>query len=198
MILSLLGGDKITMTAYRFMGGLMTALLPLALVPVAGAQEPASQVRSVDLGGMTMEVPDAWKEAKTTSSMRRLQLAIPKAQGDPEDGELAVFVFPGGAGTVQANVERWRNQFKDETGQPPKGESKTVKGKNVEVTRVALSGTFTDPFAGKGAQANYGLLGAIVETAQGAYFIKLVGPAGTLKAAEADFDKMIASMQTKG
>ncbi len=186
------------MTAYRLIGGLMTALLPVALAPAAEAQDPAAQVRAVDLGGLTMEVPEAWKEAKTTSSMRRLQLTIPRAEGDQEDGELAVFVFPGGAGTVQANVERWRNQFKDESGQPPKGESKTVKGKNVEVTRVALAGTFTDPFAGKGAQANYGLLGAIVETAQGAYFIKLVGPAQTLKAVEADFDKMIATMQTKG
>lgn len=179
-------------------GGGLGACLVLVLGSGLGAQESKSQGRAVDLGGLTMQVPESWKETRSTSTMRRLQLAIPAAEGDKETGELAVFVFPGGAGTVQANVDRWRNQFKDASGAAPKGESRVVKGKNVEVTRVALAGTYTDPFAGKGAQANYRLLGAIVETPQVSYFIKLVGPAKTIGAAEAGFDQMIGSIQTGG
>lgn len=186
------------MKSLRLSGGLIAGALSLVFVVGANAQEAKSKVRSIDLGGLSLEAPEAWKETKASSAMRKLQLVIPRAEGDQQDGELAVFVFPGGAGTVRDNVERWRNQFRDASGQSPKGESKTVKGKNVDVTRVELAGTFTDPFGGTGAQPNYSLLGAIVETPQGAYFVKLIGPAKTLEAAEADFDKMVASMQTKG
>ena len=53
-----------------------------------------------------------------------------------------VFAFPGGAGTVEANVQRWRSQFKDADGNPPRIESKVVKGKNVDVTRVETAGHY--------------------------------------------------------
>jgi hypothetical protein len=176
---------------------LTSALLLLLLTPalLATAQDPATTVRAIDLGGLQLKAPVSWKEAKAASTMRKLQLVIPKAEG-ADDGELAVFVFPTGAGTIQANVDRWAAQFKDASGQPPKPESKVVKGHNVDVTRVKLAGTFTDPFAGKGAQPDYKLLGAIVETPAGAYFLKLIGPAKTVDAAEPAFDKLIASMKT--
>ena len=53
----------------------------------------------------------------------------------------SVYAFPGGAGSVEANL-RWQGQFKDADGEPPKIESKTVKGKNTEVTRVETAGHY--------------------------------------------------------
>ena len=53
--------------------------------------------------------------------------------------------LPGGAGTVEANLERWQKLFKDKDGNPPKIESKKVKGKNVEVTRAETPAIIIPP-----------------------------------------------------
>ena len=46
------------------------------------------------------------------------------------------------------------------------------------------------------AKPDYALLGAIVET-QPPHFFKLTGPAKTVAAAKADFDKMVQSFRAK-
>jgi hypothetical protein len=168
------------------LGGLATVLVAL------GAAQESPQ--TVDVGGVTFEVPASWKKVQPKSSMRRAQLEVPAVEGDTEPGELVVFVFPEGAGTVQDNVERWRNQFKDDSGKSPAVDSKTVKGKNVDVTRVSARGTFTDPFAGKGPQKGFRLLGGIVQTPKGGYYLKLIGPEKTINAAEKGFDALLASV----
>ena len=44
--------------------------------------------------------------------MRKASYEVPRAKGDSEDGELAVFYFgPGQGGGIDANVERWIKQF---------------------------------------------------------------------------------------
>src|SRR4029079_15721627 len=112
--------------------------------------------------------------------MRRAQLKVDPVEGDPEPAELVVFAFPGGAGTVEANVSRWQGQFKDKDGNLPKIESKTIKGKNVEVIRVETGGNFVAPeFPGSPKLMNKPdchLLGAIVQTPRTAYFFKMIGP----------------------
>ena len=87
----------------------------------------------------------------SASSMRRAELEIPAAEGDEKPGNLAVFVFPQGAGTVEANVQRWQQQFKGDDGQTPEVQSRKVQGKDVEVTRVEVAGTYVEPpFSGGG------------------------------------------------
>src|SRR3954447_13552055 len=106
-----------------------------------GADAPT---RTIEAEGLTFRAPEAWKSSKPTSTMRKAQLSVEPARGDKDKAELAVYKFPGGAGTVQANIDRWQSQFRDKDGKAPKVESKTVKGKNVDVTRVEVAGTYTD------------------------------------------------------
>lgn len=169
-------------------GGLIVTLAAL------GAEGPT---QTIDVGGLTFEAPSAWKKVQPKSSMRRAQLLAGPAEGDRDPAELVVFVFPEGAGTVEANVQRWQAQFRDDQGNPPQIVSRKVKGKNVDVTRVEVAGTYTDPFAGKGAQKAYHLLGAIVETPRAAYFLKMVGPEKTVATLAPDFEKLIASLTTE-
>ena len=110
-------------------------ILALAL----GADEPK---KTIEAGGLSFQAPDSWKSIPTRSTMRKAQLQVEAVQGDDFPALLVVYAFPGGAGTVEANVKRWQSQFKDADGNPPKIESKTVKGKNVEVTRVETSGHY--------------------------------------------------------
>ena len=105
--------------------------------------------------------------------MRRAELKVEPIEGDDYPAELVVFAFPGGAGTVEANLERWQKLFKDKDGNPPKIESKKVKGKNVEVTRAETSGHYHPAqFPGTATEPDRPdarLLGAIVMTDEVSY-----------------------------
>lgn len=172
--------------------GLLLGVLGLAAL-VCGADEP----RTIDAGGLTFRVPAEWKSAPPTSSMRRAQLKVAPKEGDEYPAELVVFAFPGGAGTVDANIERWRSMFKDENGEHPKVETRTVKGKNVDVARAETSGHYTPArFGGRPEpeRPNARLLGAIVQGKKTGYFLRMIGPDKTMKALSPAFDAMIASM----
>jgi hypothetical protein len=159
-----------------------------------GADAPK---QTIDAGGLTFQAPATWRSSPPSSSMRRAQLKVPEVEGDKEPAELVVFVFPGGAGTVEANIKRWQSQFKDADGNPPQIESKVTKGKNVDVTRVETAGHyFPAQFGGakEPDRPNYRLLGAIVQTGTTGYFLKMVGPDKTMQAARPDFDQLIGSI----
>ena len=170
--------------------------LSTLLVAIAGADEPV-KTRTVNVESLSFQAPTSWKTMTPKGTMRRAQLALAPAAGDTTASDLSIYVFPEGAGTVEANVARWQAQFKDADGKNPAVESKTLKGKNVEVTRVACAGTFTDPFGSAGPQKGYRLLGAIVQIPEGGYYLKLLGPEKTITASEKDFDAMIATLSRK-
>lgn len=173
-------------------GRLLLGVLGLSLA-VCGADGP----REIDAGGLTFKVPAEWKSATPSSSMRRAQLKVEPIAGDEYPAELVVFAFPGGAGTVDANIERWRNMFKDKDGNHPKVETKTVKGKNTEVTRAETAGHYTPArFGGRPEpdRPDARLLGAIVQGEKTGYFFRMVGPDKTMKKIRPAFDELIASM----
>ena len=175
--------------------GLALGVLGLSLV-ICGADEP----RTIDAGGMTFKVPANWKSSPPTSQMRRAELKVEPIEGDTFPGELVVFAFPGGAGGVDANVKRWQNMFKDADGNPAKVETKTVKGKNADVTRVEISGHYTPAnFGGPRQPERDGarLLGAIVQSEKTGYFLRMVGPDKTMQKARPAFDELIASITVR-
>lgn len=169
--------------------------LAVLMVTVAVAQD-AAKTQKLTAKAMTFEVPTSWKSVPPRT-MREVQLKLDPVTGETTPGDLSIYVFPGGAGGVKANIERWQGQFKDADGKTPPIESKELKGKNVDVTRVTCAGTFTDPFGGAGPQKGFRMIVAMIQAPDSAYFFKLVGPEKTVKAAEKDFDAMIASMNLK-
>jgi hypothetical protein len=173
------------------------ALAAIAALGLVAADEPKTQ--TIDAGGLAFTAPASWKKAEKIDQMRQAQLAIAAVEGDGYPGELVVFAFPGAAGGVDANVERWRSQFRGKDGEPPKAEVKTVPGQNVNVSRVEIAGDYEPPrFPGRPAQparANARLLGAIVITEETGYFIRLIGPDKTVKSITGDFDKLVHSIK---
>jgi hypothetical protein len=142
--------------------------------------------------------PSAWRRNKPSNPMRIAEYAVPKRGKDPEDAEVVVNTFAGGPGnTVEANIDRWVRQFdpKDSKEQPVK-KDREVNGFKVHV--VTLNGTYKGmmmPGAAAKAKTNYRLVGAVVEVGTGLWFFKMTGPEATVKAAEADFDKLIGSIK---
>jgi hypothetical protein len=175
----------------------VSSLLVMA-VPALAADDAKQKV---DAGGLSFEVPAGWKSTPPTSSMRRAQLKVEPIEGDGYAAELVVTAFRGGAGSVQANLDRWQAQFKDKDGNPPSISSKRIKGKNVEVVVAETSGHFKPPQFGARAEPereDARLLGAIVVTDDFSYFLKMVGPSKTVTKLKPEFDEMVKSISVEG
>jgi hypothetical protein len=179
----------------RWIGALAgAASLSLCL----GADEPT---KTVDAGGLSFKAPDSWQSIPTNSPMRKAQLKVEPGKGDDYPALLVVYAFPGGAGTVDANLKRWQGQFRDANGELPKIESRTVKVKNIEVTRAETAGHYKpSPIPGMPAEPereNARMLVAIVPTDRVAYFLKMVGPDKTMTSLKPTFDALIDSLEVK-
>jgi hypothetical protein len=170
-------------------GVLTTALF------LMGADEPK---QTIDAKGLKFEVPKTWKSTPPTKQSRRAELKVEPIEGDDYSAEMIVSAFPGAAGSVEANLERWQNFFKDEDGKSPKIESKKVQAKNVEVTRAETSGHYYPAsFGGAIEQDRPGarLLGVIITGEKNSYYIRMVGPDKTMKKLKDDFDEMVKSIK---
>jgi hypothetical protein len=171
----------------------MTTRLVAFFVAISGLHAVAA--------GLTYSAPPAWKPVPTSSSMRVAQFALPRAAGDAADGELVLYYFGGSGGSVDANIERWIGQMQQPDGKPSSGvaarTTRTVNG--LKVTLVDVTGTYVaEMMPGSADRHNspgFRLRAAVIETANGPYFIKLTGPAKTIAAAEKSFEAFLSSVK---
>lgn len=159
----------------------------------ADKQEKVSQ--------LSWRVPSGWIAETPTSSMRKAQFALPKAEGDPEDGSVVVFYFQGQGGSVQANIQRWYDQFEQPDGRPTE-EVATVKRttvNNLEQAIVDVNGTYlfqATPMASTTTpKPDFRMLAAVIETSSGPWFVKMVGPEDTIGKWENSFYQFIGSIK---
>jgi len=138
-------------------------------------------------GELHYTVPEEWIEEKPRSSMRKAQFKIP-GKNHSLDAELAIFVFPGSGGAVQANIDRWIGQFKQPDGSSTEEKTKINKltSNGLPVTLVYLTGTYLGgsmggPMGGTSKELpGFAMLAAIVETSSDPWFFKAVGPQVTV------------------
>ena len=149
-----------------------------------------AQAGEFKVAGMTFAGPKEFISIKPKSFMRKAQL---KVGVDAAEGEIVFFHFgPRGGGGVQANIDRWFGQFTE-----PKAEIKPrtekVKAGKTPVTFVSAEGTFKagPPRGPLVEKPGYALLGAIIESKEGAIFAKFTGPKATISAHTAAFKSMI-------
>ena len=174
-----------------------SGLAGLAVVLFFTGADDAKQ--SLDARGLKFDAPASWKTVPSKSAMRAIVLKVEPTDGDDYPAELVVFVFPGGVGGVQANLERWRKQFTDKDGNPPTIESKKVKGKNVDVIRAETAGHYHPAkFPGMPTEPDRPdarLLVGFVSTDKVSYSIKMVGPDKTMIKIRPEFDALLASLK---
>ena len=151
-------------------------------------------------GGLKWTAPASWK-AQAQRPMRVATYTAPRASGDADDGECAVFYFgPGQGGGVDANVKRWVGQFEAPGGGPADALAKTSKGtvSGMPVTRIDVKGNYKlsggPMMKSTGSKPGYRLLGAIVEGPQGAVFFKFTAPARTVEAQQGAFEALLKSV----
>lgn len=145
-------------------------------------------------------VPAGWIEEERTSSMRVAQYRLPKAATDTEDASLVLYYFgQGQGGSTTANIERWVGQMKQAEGSSAKEEKLEVNG--LRITTVDVAGTYVAETApGSGTFLNkpgYRLRAAVVETPNGSYYVKLVGPEKTVGQWNESFVSYLKSFEFK-
>jgi hypothetical protein len=171
-----------------------TAALALAL-----ASHADDKGTTVELAGMKSVTPASWKEEPLPpKSMRMMQFKLPKAEGDSEDAELALFALRGG-GSVQANLERQEKKF-DLGGKKAEDAIKTDKIKvgSHEAVLQDIKGTLLkkfppfDPNAKITRVPDYEQIYVIFEAKEGdgtiLYSMTLLGPAKTVEKHKKEFE----------
>ncbi len=165
--------------------------MALVLGAVAGVGQAADPVE-FKVGDFEFDRPAEWGWVVPGSPMRKAQLAT------PDEGEVTFFHFgPGQGGSVQQNIQRWVNQF-DGGATGSKGMQREETYGETKVTYVTASGTFNSGMPGGPTtpMANYGLLGAILESEGGDVFVKMTGPDEAVKNALGTFETMIEGAAT--
>jgi|GEM_PF-545616 len=168
------------------------------------APPPGDQPQPLDMDVVVGVAPPGWIVEPPASTMRKAQIRLPRAEGDPEDAELVVFYFgPGQGGEVEANLERWYAQFSQPDGRPSReaAVTETLRAGDLPVTFVDLAGTM-EPSAMPGGgstprRPGWRMLAAIVETPRGNVFIKATGPDRTLSANRGRLLQFILSLEPK-
>lgn len=159
----------------------------------------SASVLAESAAGVRWTAPDGWAN-EGSRPMRAATYRIAPAAGDKASAECGVYFFgTGQGGTVDANLERWKGQFKDSSGKvaPAQIAKRTVHG--LTITTIDTAGEYSGmggPMAAASSPVQgYRLLGAIVSASGGNIFVKLAGPAKTIAANQQKFEQMLASFQ---
>ncbi|MGD9693452.1 MAG: hypothetical protein AB7G17_07910 [Phycisphaerales bacterium] len=181
---------------------------PAAHTTHAGAQPehkttPPPQADPADtpvtVSSVRFEVPSAFQQRPTTSSMRVAEFVVhvPDDMTDAEQGEIVFFYFgPQGAGGVDANIARWTSQVLTDEGKPADPQRAELELGALKATTVRLDGTYmSGPPAGeKTPKKDFTLLGAVVQGGpQGDVFIRMTGPKRVLDAYPGLFEQLVRS-----
>lgn len=171
-----------------------TAALPPGHPPIPGADSStaASPPRqpAAGMNELNFSPPMDWKPVPPRSSMRKAQYALPRVEGDSEDGELVIFYFgPGEGGATADNIARWRGQFTQADGSPlpeSAGSEEKFEAGGFRISLLDVSGRYApgampgmpDP----GPRNDFRMFAAVIETPHGPWFIKATGPERTMAA----------------
>jgi hypothetical protein len=159
----------------------------------------SGDVELVDVGGLTFKAPEGWEYQHPTSAMRRAEFG---ARGDDGTAGLVVYFFGNqGAGSPQANIDRWVGQFKNADGTPITA-SKPVTSKiaGLEVTQVEVAGTYMGGMGAGAADAQgqpgQRMIAAIVDTPKGPFYFKFLGADEVVIQNREALEGLFASMTT--
>jgi len=157
---------------------------------------------SIVVPALKYDAPKDWLSKPPSSSMRVAEFTLPKADGDSEDAALTIYFFGAGqGGNVQANIDRWIGQMTQPDGTPSAAAAKTTKlsASGINITLVDVSGTYVAEVS-PGSTERFNKPGfrqraAVIETSEGPYFVKLVGPAKTVSRWDESFITFLKSVK---
>ena len=177
------------------------ALAALALAGPAAADDKKGPV--VEFAGMKSTAPADWKEEAPSNTMRVYQFKLPRAEGDKDDAELALFFFKTFSGSAEDNLKRQRAKFEPAAGKDKVEEAvdKKFKVGPLDATYQDVKGTFLSKFPPFAPDAkvtkkeNYRQLYVIFENKDGQYYMTLLGPEKTVEKNKKAFDEWLKNFK---
>lgn len=187
---------------------LRAGLLVLTLLTAAGCQrrtiqvyeipKPASGQTELMAAGLAAPVPAAAAAVKWTkpanwqdqplSEMRQGSFRAPGPDGASAD--VSVVSFPGTAGGLESNLNRWRGQV----GLPPASEEELRQtARPVEAGEV--EGILVDYASPPQSAKPSRILGAVFQTGDRSWFVKMTGPPALVETQKETFDQFVQSFK---
>jgi hypothetical protein len=173
---------------------LLSRLFWLTVLIVSINDLRAEEHATFPVGEFTFTRPAKWEWVETTSKMRKAQLKVTD-EASKASAEVVFYHFgANGAGTVQANVDRWLGLFAEPSDKINAKVEHTTVGKT-KLTYVQAEGTYKSGMPGGPTTPMPGsaLVGAILESDDGNVFVRMTGPEALVKSLVTDFKKMIES-----
>jgi hypothetical protein len=165
-------------------GSVMVGDMMRRIGAVAAAVVMAGTVAGAAL---KFDPPAGWVSKPPASSMRVAEFTLSKTGADAEDATVTVFFFGGQGGSVPANLDRWIGQIAQPDGRASKEVARTATlttTSGLKVTLLDVSGTFVAEVSPGSAEhfnkPGFRQCAAYIDTPEGPYFAKLLGPAATV------------------
>ncbi len=129
--------------------------------------------------------PDSWTE-KALSEMRLGSFEVAGTNG--ESADVSITAFPGDAGGLDSNINRWREQV-HQTALESEQLAQTWQEETVDGVPTII----VDVQSPAGAEKVSAILGAVLRTADRTWFVKMTGPPDLLKAQKDNFLHFVRS-----
>ena len=150
----------------------------------------ADDPSALEVAGLRAPKPTSWVWTKPSMQFRTLQYSVPGEGDSTKQAELIVSVFvDGDGGPLDANIERWRNQFRV-GDRPPEAKRSAKKVGPLDVELVELAGDYM-AMGSPAPKRDFLQLAAIVQAEGRNVFFRLVGPTETVEANRASFEKLV-------
>lgn len=148
--------------------------------PIASATPAAAPATAAPSTGSALAwtAPAHWTE-KPAGGFRRGSFTLPGADGE---ADFSIIAFPGDAGGLLENLNRWRNQL----ALPPLSEAE-VQGMLEHVDGAGGMHFHVVDFTGTADGHATRILGAVLSHGGESWFFKVMGPATTVEAERAAF-----------
>ena len=166
-----------------------------AFAGLAAAEEVKTKKIMFFDDAASLEVPTSFKTSPPKSRMLQYEFKV------GEEDKSARLTMMAAGGGVDPNIKRWKGQFAGGDPKAQKSEKIDVDGWDVHI--VDCSGSYAErmgggPFAGGKVvqREDYAMVGAIIAQPEGRlYFLKMIGPAETVKANRKTFVNMLKSLK---
>ena len=158
-----------------------------AIPPELAASMPAGAgTASAAASALRWQAPSTWTE-KPATSLRRGSFTLSNDAG--EEADFSVIAFPGDAGGMLQNLNRWRGQI----GLPPLAEAELGDAlQHLDVGHLHLDVVdFGGTVAGKPTR----ITGAVLPFGGESWFFKLMGPDALVAQAKPEFMAFLNSLE---
>ncbi len=169
-----------------------------------GTYSPPSQSRkTIAVDRLTFNVPGGWIVEQPTSSVRKAQLRLP-GEAAGSDAELVIYNFgttPEAGGSVEANFSRWCGQFVQADGRDSMevAARREARISGMAVHTIDISGRYVAAVRPgnpeKHDKPDHRMVGSVIISPEGKYFVKLLGPSSTVGKHTARYEEFLRSLK---